>query len=307
MHLPHMQMATKAGKAVEPLPLSKPRQKGSFTFSLSPSQADRPPQHTSSSPSGQQQASQDTSQERLQPEIARQGSTSTIEDWQCRQAGQKTSAAVKVESSASNGFDSGTPSPSAHEHDSSMHSGNKALEQGSDVKLAARVSQLSLAEEKHAESASGQQQASTRASNDQNTAESAQAMQHRNQPESEGPVSASSSDRRDGLPSTEHDTVALSKHLPARRGLLKAEGSLSQALPISSSLSAFDASEDGYGRRRESIDSGLQPGPVFVPIVLTMDDTDHELLVEEWLLRQVKLPALHALGPPMTLVNMTSI
>ena len=83
---------------------------------------------------------------------------------------------------------------------------------------------------------------------------------------------------------------------------MKAEGSLSQALPISSSMPACDASGDGSGRRRESIDTGLQPGPVFVPIVLTMDETDHELLVEEWLLRQVGLPALHALGLPMCLL-----
>lgn len=46
-----------------------------------------------------------------------------------------------------------------------------------------------------------------------------------------------------------------------------------------------------------SMDSGLQPGPVFVPIVLTMDDTDHELLVDEWLLRQVLFTASATLEP----------
>ncbi len=31
---------------------------------------------------------------------------------------------------------------------------------------------------------------------------------------------------------------------------------------------------------------GLRPGPVFVPIILCMDDDDHELLVREWHARQ---------------------
>jgi hypothetical protein len=31
-----------------------------------------------------------------------------------------------------------------------------------------------------------------------------------------------------------------------------------------------------------SSEEDLKPGPVFVPIVLCMDDADHELLVEEW-------------------------
>ncbi len=185
-----------------------------------------------------------------------------------------------------------------------MHAHKESSAQGTDVKLAAQVSQLSLAQEKHAEPASGQQQASIIASSDQNAAESAQAVKNGSEPDSASPVSASSSDRTNRLLPTEHDAVTLSRDLPARRGLLKAGGSLSQALPISSSMPAYNASGEESGRRRKSMDNGLQPGPVFVPIVLTMDESDHELLVEEWLQRQVGLPGLHALGPPMCLLQM---
>ena len=62
-------------------------------------------------------------------------------------------------------------------------------------------------------------------------------------------------------------------------------------LPTSSRSSGTEGSASASGQRRASQDSGLQPGPVFVPIVLTMDDADHEHLVEEWVLRQtVSLP-----------------
>lgn len=40
---------------------------------------------------------------------------------------------------------------------------------------------------------------------------------------------------------------------------------------------------DRLPAKAASVDVGeLKPGPVFVPIVLTMDESDHELLVEEW-------------------------
>ena len=58
-------------------------------------------------------------------------------------------------------------------------------------------------------------------------------------------------------------------------------------LPIGSSSSNTEGSAPASGQRRASVDSGLQPGPVFVPIVLTMDDAAHEHLVEEWVLRQM--------------------
>ena len=56
--------------------------------------------------------------------------------------------------------------------------------------------------------------------------------------------------------------------------------------PTSSRSDNMEGSAPASRQWRASLDSGLQPGPVFVPIVLTMDDADHEHLVEEWVLRQ---------------------
>jgi hypothetical protein len=80
----------------------------------------------------------------------------------------------------------------------------------------------------------------------------------------------------------------------AEEGLLVEEDTTAAKVPegqaqtASTNISSSDAtgSSSSSGRRPASMDAGLQPGLVFVPIVLTMDDTDHELLVEEWLQRQ---------------------
>ena len=101
-----------------------------------------------------------------------------------------------------------------------------------------------------------------------------------------------------------HQESGHSAATPARGGSVK--GSVSEArerpsareasgqqpeLPMSSRSSNTEGGAPASGQRRASVDSGLQPGPVFVPIVLTMDDADHEHLVEEWVLRQmVSLP-----------------
>lgn len=97
-----------------------------------------------------------------------------------------------------------------------------------------------------------------------------------------------------------HQENGHSAATPARGGSVK--GSVSEArdrpsardavgqqpdLPMSSGSSNTEGGAPASGQRRASMDSGLQPGPVFVPIVLTMDDADHEHLVEEWVLRQM--------------------
>ena len=42
----------------------------------------------------------------------------------------------------------------------------------------------------------------------------------------------------------------------------------------------------GSPQQQQQQRQALKPGPVFVPIVLRMDDDDHELLVREWLARE---------------------
>lgn len=48
---------------------------------------------------------------------------------------------------------------------------------------------------------------------------------------------------------------------------------------LSSSLGRRSSVDDAPQQQEEE---ELKPGPVFVPIVLCMDDEDHELLVREW-------------------------
>ena len=295
-----LQMATKAGKAVLPFPLSKPQQRGSFTFSASPSKADRPPHHSSSTVLGQLNASNETDQERLQPGFTRQGSTSTIENWQCRQAGQKTSVTpAKGTSAASESLDSSASSHTAHQQKNTFRPSTESSGQASDVKLATRVSQLSLAEGKHAGTSSAQQPDSIRDSSHLDAARTSQAVQNGSKQDASDLVASSPghvASPDDTARRRNHDAAHYSPtsgELPAAKGPLRAGGSLGkhQAIPISSSLTAGD----GSGRRHASMEAGLQPGPLFVPIVLTMDNTDHELLVEEWLMRQVLSNPLHAL------------
>ena len=307
MHLPYAQMATKGGKAVLQLPLSKPQQKGSFTFSASPSKADRPPHHSSSTAPGQLNVSNETSQERVQPGIVRQGSTSTIEEWQCRQAGQKTSVTSAHGTSAtSSSLGSSASSHAKHQQDNSCRSLTESSDLASDVKLATRVSQLSLAKGKHAGMQKAQQPASTIDGKHQDAARAPQAVQNGSKQDLSDTVASSPShaaNAHDTKRQISHDAASCSpssREVPAAEEPFKARRPVGkhQAPPISSSTTAGD----GSGRRHVPKDSGLQPGPVFVPIVLTMDDTDHELLVEEWLLRQVLSTELHALGPPMALM-----
>ena len=298
-------MATKAGKAILPKSSSKPQQRGSFVFSLSPSKADKPPYHSPSAPSGQQNAPHDSSWDGQQPGIARQGSTSTVEQWQCRQAGWKTLALpAEGASSASVCLDSSAPPLSAHEHDSSALPCRAVLERDSSVKLAARVSQLSLAEDERGESLGAQQQASARGSGRRDAARGTDALENGSKPDMADVVAVSSSGQAGDAEDNVHGAndiaaahVPSSKALSAAADTSRAGGLISrpQEVPTGSSSTAGN----GSGRPRMSMNFGLQPGPVFVPIVLTMDNTDHELLVEEWLLRQVLFTALLLCNPPM--------
>ena len=275
-------MATKAGKAILPTSLSKPQQRGSFAFLLSPSKADKPPHHSPSGPSGHQTASHDSSRDGQQPGTTRQGSTSTIGQRQCREAGLKT-AALPAEGALS----------ASVCLDSSALPCRAALGGDASVKLAARVSQLSLAEDERAGSSGAQQQASSaRGSGRRDAAKGTDALENLSKPDVADVVAASSSGQAGNTADDVRGTndiaaahIASSKALSAAAETLRADGTMSrpQAVPTGSSSTAGS----GSARRRMSMDSGLQPGPVFVPVVLTMDDTDHELLVEEWLLRQV--------------------
>lgn len=95
------------------------------------------------------------------------------------------------------------------------------------------------------------------------------------------------------------DRAPEGKPSSAERAKLSAEESKGKHSAHANSAISSSATEGSApGKGRASMDSGLLSGPVFVPIVLTMDDTDHKLLVEEWLLRQAvsALPGLSLMG-----------
>jgi len=269
-------MASKAGKAVLPRPANKPQQKGSFTFALAPSKTDKPPYHSSGigiAPS-KPGTSHDNCEEEPQHVITRQGSTSTFEDRQGKRAEQH---AMKVEdrSSARASVDSNASSISVHQHEGQKVS---IAEHSTDVSTISQLSQLALADSRPAGGFTAQQQANIHDTGEENTA---RPTQKQSKPESADSVRSSPSSQP-VLQSLLAGDDSLSKDQSAVGEQLQANDSQHLLLPASSSPTAGGASP----KRRESMDFGLKAGPVFVPIVLTMDETDHELLVEGWLQRR---------------------
>lgn len=310
---PFLQMASKAGKAILPRPASKPQQKDPFTFSVSPSKSDKPPHHSSavSGAFSQTDASRRLSsscEEAAQLIRSEQGSSATIENWQGRQTEQHGSAQhdksqgakhgcakQKVSSGIAVALGSASTQPGAQQ-DSMAAPSSVSMQHAESTRTAAELSRLSLAKESHPASSETQQQAelpgadsggAASIAQDSHRGELASAPQeaalkpplgsasgnvHAGNPEI-GKADHSAS-AKDGPPAAEDATAA------------KMPGGQAQTVSMSSNSTYATGSSSSSGRRRASMDAGLQPGPVFVPIVLTMDDTDHELLVEEWLHRQ---------------------
>ena len=307
-----LQMASKAGKAILPRPASKPQQKDPFTFSVSPSKSDKPPHHSSavSGAFSQTDASRRLSsscEEAAQLMRSERGSSATIENWQGRHTEQHGSAQHNESQGAKHGcanlkFSSGiaaalgsaSAQPGAQQ-DSMAVPSSASTQHAESTRTAAELSRLSLAEESPPAASQRQHQAGLPGADSGDAASIAQDS-HRGKLASApqaalkprlGSALGNAHAGKSGTSKANHSASA-KEGLPAAEDATAAKTPGRQAQTVSMSSNSINAtgSSSSSGRRRASMDAGLQPGPVFVPIVLTMDDTDHELLVEEWLQRQ---------------------
>lgn len=308
-----LQMASKAGKAILPRPASKPQQKDPFTFSVSPSKSDKPPHHSSavSGAFSQSDASRRLSsscEEAAQLMRSERGSSATIENWQGRQTEQHGSAQHNESQGAKHGcanqkFSSGiaaalgsaSAQPGAQQ-DSMAVPSSASTQHAEPTRTTAELSRLSLAEESSPAASQMQHQAGPPGADSGDAASIAQDS-HRGKLASApqeaalkprlGSASGNAHAGKSGTSKANHSASA-KEGLPAAEDATAAKmpGGQAQTVSMSSNSTNATGSSSSSGRRRASMDAGLQPGPVFVPIVLTMDDTDHELLVEEWLQRQ---------------------